>query len=48
MERLHDAFLTQSSKSSAGIVESITREIQSFAGSAPQNDDITLIAIQKH
>ncbi len=48
MERLHDSFHTQASKSAAGIVESITREIQSFAGLAPQNDDITLIAIQKH
>ncbi|MGI9241515.1 MAG: SpoIIE family protein phosphatase, partial [Verrucomicrobiales bacterium] len=47
MQRLLDIFKTQSSKTADGLVESITTEIQRFAGNAPQNDDITLIAVQK-
>ena len=47
MQRLLDIFKTQSSKTADGLVESITAEIQRFAGNAPQNDDITLIAVQK-
>ena len=47
MDRLLEIFRTQSAKTAAGLVESITAEIQEFAGKAPQNDDITLIAIQK-
>ena len=47
MDRLHDTFRTHLSKSAVGIVESLTSAIYSFAGPTPQNDDITLIAIQK-
>ncbi|MFT4546170.1 MAG: sigma-B regulation protein RsbU (phosphoserine phosphatase) [Verrucomicrobiales bacterium] len=47
MDALLEVFRAQSSKTSAGLVESITSEIRGFAGSAAQNDDITLIAVQK-
>ena len=48
MERLRSTFRIQSAKSAAGLLEGITAEIRGFVGQAAQNDDITLIAIQKH
>jgi len=48
MERLRQTLRAQASKSAAGLIEGLTREIENFAHKAAQNDDITLIAIQKH
>ena len=48
MDRLRDTFERQSAKNAAGLVEGMIRAIETFAGNAPQNDDITLIAVQKH
>ncbi len=47
MERMLDIFKAQSSKTSAGLVDSLTTELNRFVGNAAQNDDITLIAVQK-
>jgi len=48
MERLKETLIEQASKSAGGLVEALTREIEKFADNTAQNDDITLIAIQKH
>lgn len=47
MDGMLDILRAQSSKTSAGLIDRMTTEIKSFAGSAAQSDDITLIAVQK-
>jgi serine phosphatase RsbU (regulator of sigma subunit) len=44
-ERLEASLKAYSAGSALEIVESITRDVQAHAGSAPQSDDITMLVL---
>jgi sigma-B regulation protein RsbU (phosphoserine phosphatase) len=47
LERMMQAVRASATKGAPAIVTRIIDDVRDFAGSVPQNDDITLIAIRK-
>jgi sigma-B regulation protein RsbU (phosphoserine phosphatase) len=47
LDRLRDVLLAQHNASAQDVAQAISIALQSFAGSAPQHDDITFIVIKR-
>lgn len=46
-ERLQTRFAALAANGAEGVVKTLPKEVKAFAGSHPQNDDITLVAIER-
>jgi phosphoserine phosphatase RsbU/P len=47
MEKMTHAIQASATQGAAAVLRRLTEDVKSFAGSTPQSDDITLIAIRK-